>query len=454
MISNYKTLRNDDMLLKVAYEGQEFCSCVATTHKYITEDFEKNIAHIYVSKEVKDYYGFLKIVDHIINLKRRNYQIDVESFASLPFLSIEEVLRAFITRIAFFDAKLYSAKKETKKQNKVNLSLYLEDESYSKFAKKLITISENVTKTRNLQITPPNIATSEWIAKEIEKDFADTKSINVKILKKDEIKKLGMGLLLAVNSGSSYDPRVVVLEYSGNKKSKEKFVYVGKGITFDSGGYNTKGYHMEGMKFDMSGSAIVAYALKTIAQLKIKVNVAAVMMLTDNTIDTHATVPESVVTSMSGKSVEITDTDAEGRLVLGDGIYYAAKNLKASLIVDVATLTGAMVRALGKTYSGIYATNDQRWNDFEDAAKIAHEKVWRLPMHKDFDKTNKASLVADLCNYNSNAKSDSNAAAMFLNEFANGVDFIHCDIAGTADAKNMGLGILVSTLVELAEKQS
>ncbi|SYV90453.1 Uncharacterised protein, partial [Metamycoplasma alkalescens] len=162
MISNYKTLRNDDMLLKVAYEGQEFCSCVATTHKYITEDFEKNIAHIYVSKEVKDYYGFLKIVDHIINLKRRNYQIDVESFASLPFLSIEEVLRAFITRIAFFDAKLYSAKKETKKQNKVNLSLYLEDESYSKFAKKLITISENVTKTRNLQITPPNIATSEW----------------------------------------------------------------------------------------------------------------------------------------------------------------------------------------------------------------------------------------------------------------------------------------------------
>ncbi|SYV90454.1 Cytosol aminopeptidase, partial [Metamycoplasma alkalescens] len=168
-------------------------------------------------------------------------------------------------------------------------------------------------------------------------------------------------MLLAVNSGSSYDPRVVVLEYSGNKKSKEKFVYVGKGITFDSGGYNTKGYHMEGMKFDMSGSAIVAYALKTIAQLKIKANVAAVMMLTDNTIDTHATVPESVVTSMSGKSVEITDTDAEGRLVLGDGIYYAAKNLKASLIVDVATLTGAMVRALGKTYSGIYATNDQRW---------------------------------------------------------------------------------------------
>ncbi|CRH46694.1 leucyl aminopeptidase [Chlamydia trachomatis] len=169
-----------------------------------------------------------------------------------------------------------------------------------------------------------------------------------------------MGLLLAVNAGSSYQPRVVIVEYNGNPKSKEKFVYVGKGITFDTGGYNTKGYHMEGMKFDMSGSAIVAYAVKTIAQLGIKANVAAIMMLTDNAIDTHGTVPESVVKSMSGKTVEITDTDAEGRLVLADGIFYAAKKLNASLIVDVATLTGAMLRALGKTYSGIYATNDER----------------------------------------------------------------------------------------------
>lgn len=110
MISNYETKRNNNMLLKVAYEGQEFCSCVATTHKYVTENFDKNVAYIYVSKEVKDYYGFLKIVDHIINLKRRNYQIDIASFAELPFLTTEEVLRAFVTRMAFFDAKLFSAK--------------------------------------------------------------------------------------------------------------------------------------------------------------------------------------------------------------------------------------------------------------------------------------------------------------------------------------------------------
>lgn len=454
MISNYETKRSSNMLLKVAYEGQAFCSCVAQTHKYISEDFDKNVAHIYVSKEVKDYYGFLKIVDHIINLKRRSYQIDISSFANLPFLTTEEVLRAFITRMAFFDAKLYSAKKEDKKsKDKIELSLYLEDKSYVKYVKRLILISENVSKTRDLQITPPNIATSEWIAREIKKDFAGIENLTVKVLNKPEIEKLGMGLLLAVNAGSSYQPRVVIVEYNGNPKSKEKFVYVGKGITFDTGGYNTKGYHMEGMKFDMSGSAIVAYAVKAIAQLGIKANVAAIMMLTDNAIDTHGTVPESVVKSMSGKTVEITDTDAEGRLVLADGIFYGSKKLNASLIVDVATLTGAMIRALGKTYSGIYSTNTDRWNAFKEAADVAHEKVWRLPMHDDFAKTNKDSLVADLCNYNSKSKADSNSAAMFLNEFANKVDFIHCDVAGTADANNMGLGILVSTLVELAERQ-
>ncbi|ENY69192.1 Aminopeptidase (Leucine aminopeptidase) [Metamycoplasma auris 15026] len=454
MISNYSTKRNEDMLLKVAYEGEQFCSCIAMTHKNITEKFDENVAYIYLSKEVNDYYSFLKIVDYIINLKRRNYQIDIESFASLPFLDKKEVLRAFITRMVFFDANLYSAKKKEKEEDKkIKLSLYLEDESYKGFVSELLIISKNVSGARNLQITPPNIATSEWIANYIEKDFANIKDLSVKILNKEEITKLGMGLLLAVNAGSSYEPRVVVIEYNGNKKSKEKSVYVGKGITFDTGGYNTKGYHMEGMKFDMSGSAIVAYAIKAIAQLKLKTNVAAIMMLTDNAIDTHGTVPESVVISMSGKSVEITDTDAEGRLVLADGIYYASKILKASLIVDVATLTGAMIRALGKTFSGIYATNDAGWEAFKNAADIAHEKVWRLPMHKDFGKTNKASLVADLCNYNSASKADSNSAAMFLNEFTNNVDFIHCDIAGTSDDKGMGFGILVSTLVELAKQK-
>lgn len=262
-----------------------------------------------------------------------------------------------------------------------------------------------------------------------------------------------MGLMLAVNSGSSYEPRVLIAEYNGNPESKEKYVYVGKGITFDTGGYNTKGYYMDGMKFDMSGSVIVAYAVKAIAQLKLKANVAAIMMITDNAIDTHPTMPESVIKSMSGLTVEITDTDAEGRLVLADGLYYGASKLNASLLIDAATLTGSMERALGKTYSGIWSTSEQRWEDFDKAAKIAHEKVWRMPLHDDYDKPNKESKVADLNNYNNSEKSDCNTAAMFLKHFTNNVDYIHCDIAGTADNKGLGLGILVSTFVELAANQ-
>ncbi|TPR53874.1 M17 family metallopeptidase [Metamycoplasma neophronis] len=453
MISNYETKRNGSMLLKAAYEGQSMPEFVAHSDNYITEDFEKNVAYIYISKEVKNYYDFLKVVDSIILAKRRNYQVDVLSFVNGTFLNVEDVLRAFVSRLAFNEAKLYSAKEKSKSKENIEITLFYEDKAYAKFVKRLIVIAEAVNSARDLQITPPNVATSEYVARVVKKDLSEIEGVTVKVLGKTEIEKLGMGLMLAVNAGSSYQPRVLIAEYNGNPKSKEKFVYVGKGITFDTGGYNTKGYHMEDMKFDMSGSVICAYAVAAIAKLQIKANVAAVMMLTDNAIDTHPTTPESVVKSMSGKTVEITDTDAEGRLVLADGLFYGAKNLKASLLVDVATLTGAMTRALGKTFSGIYATSDERWESFEEAAKIAHEKVWRMPMHEDFNKPNKASKVADLNNYNSSEKSDCNTAAMFLKEFTNGVDFIHCDVAGTADSKGMGMGVLVATLTELAEGQ-
>lgn len=448
---NYQQTRNKDMLLKAAFEGDKLPDFVAAKSNFITELFNQNEAYIFISKDVKNYYDFIKVVDKIILAKRRNFQIDVASFTK--FLTEDEVIRAFIMREAFHNAKLYSAKTDKKDEDQPSLS-FLAKENKSELINKLTVISQAINGARNLQITPPNVATSEYIAKEIETEFSKVKGLKVSILDKKEIEKLEMGLLLAVNAGSSYEPRVVVVEYQGNSESQEKFVYVGKGITFDTGGYNTKGYHMEHMKFDMSGSVICAYAVKAIAELGIKANVAAVMMLTDNAIDTHAIVPESVVKSMSGKTVEITDTDAEGRLVLADGLYYGATKLNATLLVDVATLTGTMVTALGATYSGIYSTCCKQWHKFEAAAAQAYEKVWRLPMHEDFHKPNKSSLVADLNNYSTSEKSDCNTAAMFLKEFTNKVSYIHCDIAGTADKNGMGLGTLVATLVEFAQSQN
>ncbi|AWX69614.1 M17 family metallopeptidase [[Mycoplasma] anseris] len=452
MILKYDTKRNQDMLLKAVFEGQDCCTTVAKTANHITEYFDKNEAYIYISKDVKNYYSFLKVVDSIILSQRRNYQIDILSFASF-FLSVEEVLRAFILQEAFHNEEIFSMKTASKKEEKNTISLYLADEKYHLFAEEYVILANAIKGARDLQITPPNIATSEKIAAKIEEEFSQNPALKVTVLKRKEIEKEQMNLLLAVNSGSSYEPRCVIVEYNGNPESKEKYVYVGKGICFDTGGYNTKGYHMDGMKFDMSGSVICAYAVKALAELKAKVNVSAIMMLTDNAIDTHATVPESVIKSMSGKTVEITDTDAEGRLVLADGLFYGATKLNASLLVDVATLTGTMTRALGKTYSGIYSTCDKNWEQFESAAKTAHERVWRMPLHEDFHKPNKLSKVADLNNYSTTELSDCNTAAMFLKEFTNNVPYIHCDVAGTADAKGIGFGVLVSTLVEFAKNQ-
>ncbi|AWX42617.1 Cytosol aminopeptidase [Metamycoplasma cloacale] len=454
----YQTKRNNEMVLKAVYEGSQHPVEIGERSNYITELFKSNEAYIFISKEVKTYTSFLKVVDSIVLAKRRNYQIDLDSFVN-DFLTLEDVVRAFVLRIAYHEAKLYHAtKKIDKDEEKIELSLLISSAESIKVKTKISTLIErlNVIATaingaRNWQITPPNIATSTKIAEEIEAEFSKNPDLKVTVLKKKDLQKLNMNLVLAVNAASADEARVVVVEYKGNPDSKEKTVYVGKGICFDTGGYNTKGYHMEDMKFDMSGSVICAYAVKALAELKVAKNAAAVMLLTDNKVDANGTVPESVIISMSGKSVEITDTDAEGRLVLADGLYYAATELKATTIVDVATLTGAMTRALGKTYSGIYATSDEKWTKFESSAKIAHEKVWRMPMHEAFHKPNKSSKVADLNNYSTSELSDCNTAAMFLKEFTNNVDYIHCDIAGTADGKGMGYGVLVSTLVEFGE---
>jgi len=348
----YETKRNKDMLLTAVYEGSNASLNIAKKDNHITEDFKKNEAFIYISKTVDNYFSFLKVVDKILSSNRRNYQINIASFVKENVVSTEEVFRAFVSKLAFKNANLYSAKTKENKQEKT-ITLFYADKSYEELVERLSIILEATNKARSLQMTPPNVATSEYIAKVVKEDLENIPGLSIKVLDRDNIKKNNMGLMLAVNSGSSYEPRVLIAEYNGNPESKEKYVYVGKGITFDTGGYNTKGYYMDGMKFDMSGSVIVAYAVKAIAQLKLKANVAAIMMITDNAIDTHPTMPESVIKSMSGLTVEITDTDAEGRLVLADGLYYGASKLNASLLIDAATLTGSMERALGKTYSGI-----------------------------------------------------------------------------------------------------
>jgi leucyl aminopeptidase len=293
---------------------------------------------------------------------------------------------------------------------------------------------EAVNFARDLQDAPPNKLHAQEFAEEIQKKMKNFANIQVEILDKKAIEKNKMGLLLAVNAGSHYEPRVVILKYFGNPKSKEIFGLVGKGITFDSGGYDLKpSQYLQCMKFDMSGAAVVCASFWALVQKKPKINVVAIACLTENAIGGHATLTESVITSMSGKTVEINNTDAEGRLVLADGITYAIQKEKVTKIITVATLTGACVLALGENITGVMTNNQEFYQQFTHASQKAQEKTWELPIFPENTKNlQENTTIADISNVTSGRYMGASHGAAFLQYFVNDLPFIHLDIAGTA----------------------
>lgn len=444
---------NSENLLVSAIFEQNAPKFVKKENGSFLIDKSTNKAYLYFEEQKYNYFELKKQISKIFAVDS-NIDIDLKSFVKND-LSEQNLIRLLISDFNFNEAKLFKKNKKSEKveeEKEFSINVVVENFSeYKELINEVTVISQAVNDCRNLQIMPENFLNSEVLAEKIADDFKNIENLKVRVLTKAQIRELNMGLLLSVNKGSTHEPRVVVVEYKNNPESKEHNVYVGKGITFDTGGVNTKGYHMGGMKFDMSGSVIVAYAVKAMAQLKLKVNASAVMMITDNRLANDASLPENIYESMSGKWVEVTDTDAEGRLVLADGLYYGARELKATQLVDVATLTGSLSYALGSVYTGIWSTDDKKWELFNQAANVSYEKVWRMPLHEDFHKSNKESKVADLNNYSSSSKSDSNSAAMFLKEFTNDVPYIHCDVAFTADIKGEPQGVLIPTLVEFAK---
>ncbi|UUD35468.1 M17 family metallopeptidase [Mycoplasmopsis caviae] len=441
-----------DVLLQATFKDAKKIEYLIEKNNKITEYLNENKAYVYLGEKSKLDFNSLEIFFRTLSESAaRNYCVDLASFTT-ETLSVADVVEAFTRAIYFTRASLYNEKTEEKSKEFL-LVPFIEKATKDveeRFQKSLI-LAEATNYARNLQVTPPNVCNSEYLAQQIVKDFSQYKNLKITVLNKKQIEENKMGLLLSVNRGSMYEPRVVIIEYVGDPSSKEKTVLVGKGITFDSGGYSLKpSRSMLGMKFDMSGSVIVASTLKAIAQLKPKKNVSAIMCITDNRINGDASLPDSVWKAMNGKSVEINNTDAEGRLVMADGLVYAARKLNATRLVDVATLTGAILIALGHTYTGIWATSEKAWEDISKAAKNAHELVWRMPFDEAFSKNIKASKVADLKNTDLSGNGGSNSAAMFLKEFTDGIEYIHCDVAGTADINEVPQGVLVKTLTELA----
>jgi leucyl aminopeptidase len=283
---------------------------------------------------------------------------------------------------------------------------------------------------RTLVNIPGNMLTATDMAN-YAKELARKHDLEVEILDKEEMEKLGMGALLAVNQGSLEPPKMIVLKYQGKEDWEDVIGLIGKGITFDTGGYSIKPKDgIVGMKTDMGGAAAVLGAMEIIGELKPEQNVVAVIPSTDNMISGGALKPDDVITSMSGKTIEVLNTDAEGRLVLADAMTYA-KHHGANYLIDVATLTGGVIVALGTNTTGAVTNHEVLFEQVLEASVEAVEPIWRLPIFpKDLERI-RNSKIADL-NNSPGREGHAIMGGAFVGEFAEGTPWVHLDIAGTA----------------------
>lgn len=317
-------------------------------------------------------------------------------------------------------------------------------------------IAKGMQVSRDLANHPANICTPTFIANtatDLAKNYA---SINIDVLDESAMEKLGMGSFLSVSAGSDEPGKMIVLEYFGTDKSAAPIALVGKGITFDTGGISLKpGTNMDEMKFDMSGAAAMLGTLKACAEMQLPLNLVVVLAAAENMPSARATKPGDIVTAMSGTTIEVLNTDAEGRLVLCDALTYVGK-YKPRLVIDAATLTGACIIALGHHISAVLSNDDKLANALIDAGKTINDRVWRLPMGDDYKKQLKSSF-ADLGNIGGRA-AGTITAACFLAEFTKDYKWAHLDIAGTAwtgkDSTGRPVPLLSQFLINQANQAS
>lgn len=293
-------------------------------------------------------------------------------------------------------------------------------------------IAEAVAFTRDLGNEPSNIMFPEEFARIVSAE-GKAGNFEVKIFNKSELTKMKMGGILGVAQGSMREPRLAVLKYNGGKAKDKPVVIVGKGVTFDSGGISIKpAAGMENMKMDMNGGAAVAGIFKALGQLKLKVNVIGLIPMVENMPDGSAFKPGDILTAYNGMTIEVQNTDAEGRLILADAIAYADQ-FEPKYIIDMATLTGAALVALGHTATIAVTNDDALYKKLERAGKETHERLWQLPSWDDYDKLIDSD-VADVCNIGAGRAAGSITAGMFLKRFVNDNKWCHLDIAGTGMA--------------------
>ncbi|MDP4823091.1 MAG: leucyl aminopeptidase [Aestuariivirgaceae bacterium] len=370
------------------------------------------------------------IAGSLLGLKVADATIAVDALAKSPLKTGEgAALIASGLRLRDYSFQKYKTRaKEKRELNNINI---LTDDATA--ARKLdsgfAAIAEGVHLARDLVNEPANILHPETFADRAK--ALGPSGLKIEVLTPAQMKKLGMGALLGVAQGSPFEARMVVMQWSGGKKGEAPVAFVGKGVTFDTGGVSIKpAAGMEDMKGDMGGAACVTGLMLALARRKAKVNAVGVIGIVENAVDGAAQRPGDVVTSMSGQTIAVLNTDAEGRLVLADALWYTQNRFKPKFMVNLATLTGAILVALGKEHAGLFSNNDELATRLSAAGYATGEKVWRMPLAPEYDKLIDSD-IADMKNIGGR-NAGSITAAQFLQRFVNNVPWAHLDVAGTA----------------------
>ena len=348
-----------------------------------------------------------------------------------PAMAAEIALGARLGSYSF--DKYHTKKKDEDKKSLGELTVMLDEPAAAEDAFEAnASLADGVFAARDLVSEPSNVKYPKTISEDIEALTDD--GIEVELLDRDKMASLGMGSLLGVAQGSDHEPYLAVMRWNGAPEGADQqpVAFIGKGVTFDTGGISIKpSQGMEEMKYDMAGSAAVFGLMKCLAGRKARVNAIGMVGLVENMPDGKAQRPGDVVTSMSGQTIEVINTDAEGRLVLADVLWYAQATYKPRFMVDLATLTGAIIVSLGTYHAGLFSNDDELSERLIAAGKESGEEVWRMPLgdryNKDID-----SAIADMKNVGKGREAGSVAGAVFLERFVNGVPWAHLDIAGMA----------------------
>tara|TARA_B100000989_G_scaffold33393_1_gene21343 strand:- start:6335 stop:7771 length:1437 start_codon:yes stop_codon:yes gene_type:complete len=415
LFNNKLFLEKKILLKSINDKNYIFVNCMMSKTSL---DFEKTGSNL---------YAFLK-----------NNKIDNSFLASntahLTSVQLEKFLHG--VKLRAYEFNIYKTDKT--KNISINLSVVGDKVKKSNvLRRKLNSLLEGIFLTRDLVSEPGNILHPDEYAKRITKLRRFGLKVNVYDQKK--LKKMGMNALLGVGQGSVRGSYLVTIEWNGAKNKSKPLGFVGKGVCFDTGGYSLKpAKFMEDMTYDMAGSATVVGLMKTLALRKSKINAVGVVGLVENMVSGNAQRPGDIVKSYSGKTIEILNTDAEGRLVLADALTFTEEKFKPQFIVDLATLTGAIIVSLGSEYAGLFSNNDKLSKQLIDAGEGVEEKLWRMPLNDNFDKLIN-SKNADMQNINYIGGAGSTTAAQFLKRFIiNKTPWAHLDIAGMAFSKYGG----------------